>query len=260
MFGRQSHVDRYVDDIAFALGVSRSALNVTAAAKGLVAGALTFCRRDGSMFDAANDKEGILVPNLQEILSVDLATAKWVLVIEKEATFRAIAAPRFWEDSAIHGVIITGKGYPDLATRALLHYLSVPSPQNNFATLPVWGLVDFDPDGLAILSTYKYGSIAMAHENGDLCAPRLGWLGLRSEHLLDTDNQHATSALLNLSNRDRNKARKMLEQDILAEDGVEMIWRNELQTMLLLNVKAELQFLDSIPDGMNELLSSVLSV
>jgi meiotic recombination protein SPO11 len=130
-------VDRYVDDIAFTFSVSRSKLNVTAAAKGLVAGAFRLSRRDGSILDAAGDRDGILVPPLRDILSVDLTAVKWILVIEKEATFRSIASSSFWDIISTRGIILTGKGYPDIATRALLHFLSTASPQNGFTSPPV---------------------------------------------------------------------------------------------------------------------------
>lgn len=84
LFGRQAVVDRYVDDVAFTLGVPRSMLNVTAAAKGLVAGAFEICRRDGSVVSASSDREGILVPGLRDVLSVTMNAVKWVLVVEKE--------------------------------------------------------------------------------------------------------------------------------------------------------------------------------
>lgn len=250
-----------MDDIAFSFGVPRSALNVTAVAKGLVVGAITFCRRDGSQISAAGDREGMLVPNLTDVLSVDMRHIKWVVVVEKEATFRSIAASRFWEQLITEGVLITGKGYPDIASRALLHFLNTPSPQNGFASPPVFGLADFDPDGLAILSVYKHGSAALAHESAALRVPQLKWLGLRSEHLmLDRGTLHANQGLLSLTARDRKKARKMLEHAALAEDGGERsTWRREVQVMLMLNVKAEMQLLDATPDGMTDLLNTGLS-
>ena len=235
-------------------------LNVCAAAKGLVAGAMTFFRKDGSTTDARTDQEGILVPNLKDVLSTDLSAVKWILVIEKEATFRSIAGSDFWDTIISEGVIITGKGYPDLATRALLRYLSTPSTQNGFASPPVHGLADFDPDGIAILSTYKHGSKALAHENKDHAVPQLQWLGLRSPNLhasaLDT---HATQGLLTLTKRDRSKAVAMLEQQDGVDDKDAFLQRSELQTMLMLNTKAELQLLDAIPGGMDDLLASMTS-
>ncbi|KAK0291946.1 endodeoxyribonuclease [Friedmanniomyces endolithicus] len=265
LFGSQTHVDRYVDDIAYTFNVPRSALNVTAAAKGLVVGAFSFCRRDGSILNAAADREGILIPSLKDVLSVDLSAVKWIVVVEKEASFRSIAASTFWDRLSPEGVLITGKGYPDIATRALLRYLCTPSPQNNFASPPSYALMDYDPDGLAIMSVYRYGSAALAHESAALCVPQLKWLGLRSEHMLlgEEGGTHARQGLLALTPRDRNKARKMLEREVGGDGGEhggsdEGEMQRALRTMLMLNVKAELQLLDAVPGRMTELLEREL--
>lgn len=257
LFGKQAHVDRYVDDIAFTFGVSRASLNVTAVAKGLVAGAVTFCRRDGSFTNAASDNEGMLVPIVKDLLSASLCAVEWILVIEKEATFRSIAASSFWAKHSTQGIIVTGKGYPDIATRTMLRFLSFPSPQNGFTSPRVYGLADFDPDGLAILSTYKHGSVALAHESHEMRVPQLQWLGLRSEHVIPAtqEGSHGGQGLLAMSARDRRKARKMLER-CMEEEGDEM--RAELQTMLLMNTKAELQLLESMPNDMVDLLEGAL--
>jgi meiotic recombination protein SPO11 len=97
--------------------------------------------------------------------------------------------------------------------------------------------VDFDPDGLSILSTYKYGSAALAHENSQLAVSSIHWLGIRSTDLQQESADEA-QGLLRLSARDRGKAVKMLGNEIFA---VETEWRRELQVMLFLNVKAEIQ-------------------
>lgn len=247
-----------MDDIAFTFGLSRASLNVSAVAKGLVAGAITFHRTDGSSTTASNDRDGLLVPSLKDMLAVDLQAVKWILVIEKEATFRSITAGLFWDTIATQGIVLTGKGYPDLSTRALLHFLSTASPQNGFASPPVYGLADFDPDGPSILSTYKQGSKSLAHESEDHCAPHLQWLGLRSEHLyLNQDDTHASQGLLKLTARDRKKAIRMLEQD--DDLAVPEDWKAELRTMLMLNTKAELQLLDAMTGGMVDLLTAKLA-
>ena len=260
LFGTQAVVDRYVDSIAYTLNVSRAMLHVTAAAKGLVAGAFNVCRRDGSVTDATSDKGGLLVPALRDVLSIDMSAVKWILVIEKEASFRSIAVSSFWEDVSTRGVIMTGKGYPDIATRALLHFMATASPQNGFASPPVFCLADLDPDGLAITSTYKNGSAALAHENEGLRVPQMQWLGLRSGHLANrTDELHSEQGLLALTVRDRRKAINMLERgDPDSDDVHELEARSALQTMLMLNMKAELQLLDATPRGMEDLLTSAL--
>jgi meiotic recombination protein SPO11 len=251
-------VDRYVDDIAFTFSVPRSKLNVIAAAKGLVAGAFRICRRDGSTMNANEDRDGMLLPPLRDILSLDLIAVKWILVIEKEATFRSIASSTFWDAISACGVIITGKGYPDIATRALLHLLSMATPQNGFASPPVFGLADCDPDGLAILSIYRNGSAALVHENDNLRVPQLQWLGLQIDHMMDENLLHSTQGLLSLTKRDRRRAVKMLERNAGIDSEAELHMSRALQTMLMLNTKAELQLLDSVPNGMTNLLESKL--
>lgn len=56
--------------------------------------------------------------------------------------------------------MITGRGFPDLATRALTHYLSVT------LHLPVVGICDWNPYGMALLMTYILGSLASGLEVG----------------------------------------------------------------------------------------------
>lgn len=197
------------------------------------------------------------MPNLKDILSVNISSVNWILVIEKEATFRSIATSTFWSTLSISGIMITAKGYPDISTRAMLCFLSSPSPQNGFCAPPVYAMVDFDPDGIAILSTYKYGSVNLAHETSHMCLPKIQWLGLRSEHVLSGEATHADQGLLTLTARDRKKARSMLGWQVL--EGNDDL-RRELRVMLMLNVKAELQLLDATSDGMNKLLESSLPV
>ena len=51
----------------------------------------------------------------------------------------------------------------------------------------MFALVDYDPDGIAIMRTYKYGSRGLDHE-GDSTVPHLRWLGIRSSDLFGSQN------------------------------------------------------------------------
>lgn len=53
-----------------------------------------------------------------------------------------------------------------------------------------------------------------------------------------------------MSFRDRTKAAKMLKWDIMKENGLETEWRRELQVMLMLNLKAEMELLDECDGGL----------
>lgn len=134
-------------------------------------------------------------------------------------------------------------------------------------------LVDLDPDGIAILSTYKYGSYRLAHEDmtakhsPGLNLPNIRWLGVKRDHIsrvpagerdVDARTAPELQGLMKLTARDRTKAMRMLEWDLCAVDGPEQEWRHELQTMLVLNTKAEMQILDELPCGLVSWLSAQL--
>ncbi|KAL1970901.1 hypothetical protein VTN77DRAFT_2735 [Rasamsonia byssochlamydoides] len=146
-----------------------------------------------------------------------------------------------------------GKGYPDLCTRTFVHLLSETGHRRNsdrpskfgVVTPPrFYALVDGDPDGMAIMSTYKYGSMAHAHESARLNAPGLQWLGVRISDAVAGADTQGDDALIPLSSRDWKRARAMLmNSPAFAEDGPELGWRAELQTMLMLNLKAETEIL-----------------
>jgi meiotic recombination protein SPO11 len=72
-----------------------------------MAGAVMINRRDGSKIDLANVQSGILVPSIEEVLSVDLSRVRWVLVIEKEAAYQSIISSEDWQEMMWHAVIVT---------------------------------------------------------------------------------------------------------------------------------------------------------
>ena len=69
------------------------------------------------------------------------------------------------------------------ACRALLSCLCEAFPE-----LPVVGLVDWNPSGASILSTYRFGSQRMSQESSRYALPSLGWLGARHEQLRGADD------------------------------------------------------------------------
>ncbi|OOF94377.1 hypothetical protein ASPCADRAFT_398009 [Aspergillus carbonarius ITEM 5010] len=216
-FGSQKVVDALVDDFAHTMKVDRAALCVEAAAKGLVVGYYRLTMRNHEVVDARS---------------------------LNQAVYRRLTSSNYHISSAAgKGILITGKGYPDLNTRAFIRKLfdcrdqSTQKPQ-------FYALVDSDPDGMAIMATYKYGSVAFAHENRNLNIPDLHWLGLRTSDVTAGADPHGDDALIHLTGRDRKKAIAMLGKNpVWAADGPEQEWRAELQQMLMLNVKAETEIL-----------------
>jgi len=123
--------------------------------------------------------------------------------------------------------------------------------KNTNDLLPIYALVDWDPDGLGIMSSYKHGS-ASSQQHDNPTSSRLHWLGLTSEEVCSADDDRHNQELLPLSIRDRRKATKMLEWQNLQEDDIEAGWRRELQVMLMVNYKAEIQLMDEQEGGVQE--------
>ncbi|KAL7268962.1 endodeoxyribonuclease [Rhizina undulata] len=282
LFKSQRIVDKLVDDIACTFGVDRGLLNVAAAAKGLIYGGIRITKMDGTVTDC-KVAEGILIPSTREVASVEIEDeVQWVLVVEKEAVFRTLVTC-----GILPGILITGKGYPDLATREFLRLLvdSELCCRHSFAgrgirSLPVYVVMDWDPHGLDILSTFMFGSESLAHENHRLAVKNLQWLGAKSadlkyilqqefsdtstsddsvsimmhrekcNHLSEDKVAGTQHGLLALSGRDRRMAAQMLRRDriqFVAE------WRLELQRMLFFNAKAEIEIINSLSlNGLEE--------
>ncbi|KAM3068895.1 endodeoxyribonuclease [Clarireedia jacksonii] len=237
LFAEQEFLNRYIDDIAYTLGLKRDALNIVAAAKGLLTGCLTIRKKDESVIDYSSGVDLQLVPAIKYIDKVKLHSVAWVLVIEKEATFRTLATNEYCISSgAGKGIILTAKGYPDIQSRQFLHFMSRRYPR-----IPIFTFVDFDPDGIGIMSTYKYGSKNLAHESADLSVPSMQWLGVRSTDMVRAGE--TAEGVMRLTERDRRLAVKMLERNLYRDGGEETEWRRELQVMLMLNKKAEIQIL-----------------
>ncbi|CAI5745468.1 unnamed protein product [Peronospora destructor] len=77
---------------------------------------------------------------------------------------------KFFE--TIPSILVTGRGFPDLATRMFVSLLS------RVFELPVFGLCDCNPFGLSIMLTYKLGSARMPLESLQY-AVDIKWVGFR---------------------------------------------------------------------------------
>ncbi|KAF8488396.1 Spo11/DNA topoisomerase VI subunit A [Gautieria morchelliformis] len=241
LFKAQSVVDDLVDDLAATLDVSRGDLNIRASPKGLFCGSgLSIHMKRGSIVHGA-DSEGTLIPAGVDISHVEVSeTVSWVLIVEKEAVFQTLCRANLASHSSCPGpgLVITGKGYPDLATRELVGHLSVTLP----TSIPLLALVDADAFGLDILSVYKFGSQSLAHERNRTTAPRIIWLGLWASELsslsIDRDD------LIPLTEHDHKKALLMLKRD---NTMMPTQWKKEISYMLHTRRKAEIEIISSTP-------------
>lgn len=180
---------------------------------------------------------------------------KWILVVEKEATFKSLVETHSWlENETIgRGVLVTGRGYPDLATQRLVRAFAdqqvFQSPSMPGHQPLILGLFDCDPDGVKILDIYRNGSKSLAHERS-YHVPEMKWLGVKPSDIFAVGRDD--TGALPLTVRDVSKIKSMLVADTERPlgTGLGVECRSALQWMRMLNRKTEIQALEYMPGAM----------
>ncbi|CAO1621375.1 unnamed protein product [Parajaminaea phylloscopi] len=226
LFDKQATVDRLVDTIAHSLGVDRLALGITATAKGLIAGTgslnmpstpggnqlpvedLSTTSVQGSLITLSHERSTLL-PGLEDLDRVE-TSASWALVVEKDAVFQALVQAGLTRGIEIMGatdgapavsqagILVTAKGYPDIATRQFLARLMDEQPM-----MRMFLLVDADPYGLDISEQYR---VALSSE----AMHRFSLLGVLMSDLAD-DGADGTPQR---EEQDQDSARTAISADV----------------------------------------------
>ncbi|XP_050378673.1 meiotic recombination protein SPO11-2 isoform X2 [Argentina anserina] len=228
-FSSQSQVNRTVQDVVALLRCSRYSLGIMASSRGLVAGRLLLREPTHEVVDCAacGFSGHAITGDLNTLDNLMMKTdARYIIVVEKHAIYQRLVEDRVFNQ--IPSILITAKGYPDIATRLLLHRLS-----SVFPDLPILALVDWNPAGLAILCTFKFGSIGMGLE-AYRYACNVKWLGMRAD---DMDLIPA-EALVPLKPKDIQIAKGLMSSDKLQES-----YREELRLMVESGQRAEIEAL-----------------
>ncbi len=232
LFQQQADTDAVLEDVACMVGCTRTSLNVVATEKGIVVGHLTY-RDDGDLIDCTKmGVGGKVITACNERITELKSTAKFILLVEKDAAFMRLAEDRFYNKYPC--IIITAKGQPDVATRIFLRRLKEE------LDLPVLGLVDSDPFGLKILSVYMSGSKNMSYDSMSLTTPDIKWLGVRPS---DLDKYNIPpQCRLEMTESDVKTGKELLEEEFIKKNPA---WYKELELMVNRREKAEIQALSN---------------
>ncbi|ERM96492.1 hypothetical protein AMTR_s00001p00260080 [Amborella trichopoda] len=229
-FDSQVQVNKSVQDVVSLLCCSRNSLGLMPSSRGTVVGRLLIQEENQEIVDCS-----LLGPAGQAITGnlhllenfVFQSNARYIFVIEKDAIFQRLAEDRIFNH--IPSILVTAKGYPDIATRVFLHRLS-----KIFPTLPILALVDWNPAGLAILCTYKFGSIGMGLE-AYRYACDVKWLGLRSDDLMLVPQDSKVM----MKTRDLQIAKSLMSSDMLQDHK----YKEELRAMIQGGQRVEIEAL-----------------
>ena len=232
---------------------ARDSLGIVAAKRGMCYGSLIYTLVDGNKFNAALGSGISIEPGaaFQRFYLVD--SLESILVVEKETVFHRLAkdmAAGKAEFLKTKTLLVTGKGYPDVATRSFLRALLKQEPQ-----LKVYGLVDGDPHGMDIMSVYINGSKGMKYAGKSLCVPEVKWLGVRFRDLEKWGVPD--HALLPLGKRDKSVASRLLaNQAQLAT--VHPDAADHVRSLVELGKKAEIESLNEIEGGLLKFLEATI--
>ncbi|XP_070600675.1 meiotic recombination protein SPO11 [Erythrolamprus reginae] len=232
LFGNQNVVDNIINDISCMLKIPRRTLHVLSTSKGFIAGNLSYIEEDGTKVNCTCSTTTPVPSNIEGIRNL-ITDAKFILIIEKDATFQRLLDDNFCCKMS-PSIIITGKGVPDINTRLLVRKL-----WDTFH-VPIFALMDADPHGIEIMSIYKYGSVSMSFEAHRLTVPAIRWLGLLPSDVYRLNVPK--SALIPLTKEDQNKLTALQARPYIAHESA---WKKELDIMETFKMKAEIQALTS---------------
>ncbi len=233
-FEAQSTSDALIEDLGAMLQVTRSSMNIWATSKGVVIGRLSFTERGDYIDCRAIGSGKSIAPNIDDIDNLE-SDAEFVLVVEKDAVFNRLAEDHFYD--YVPSILVTAKGQPDMATREFLRKI------NDELQLPILAIMDADVYGFEIMRVYTVGSKALSFEARTLAVPNIKWLGLLPTDLMeDSGFGIPKSAFIKMSQSDVKKARRLLDEEFVLKRPK---WREQLQVLLDLGIKAEIQALNA---------------
>ncbi|XP_021704296.1 uncharacterized protein LOC5578497 isoform X2 [Aedes aegypti] len=228
----QRCVDECLRDVCFLLKSDLWELNVFCSSKGLIAGPVKFQSKLEETIDCFNSFGTQIPTDVNGLLSIEL-DADLVLIVEKDTVFRRLLDDGILTRLSKKIIVVTSKGYPDVATRLLLKKI------RDEHRIPMYALVDADPFGIEIYCVYKFGSLALSHQSSHLAVPSIQWLGLRPSHTVLLDLK-----LLPLTPRDESRIRELLRRPYIGQPGCEL--ERELKMLQENNGKAEIESLADI--------------
>ncbi|KAL8404189.1 hypothetical protein RB594_009158 [Gaeumannomyces avenae] len=265
LFRDQRTVDALVDDIALTLGVGRHALNIAAAGKGLVAGPISLTLDDDGSILPCDD--ATLIPTPDRLRHVEWSRAQWILVIEKEGKgYPDLCTRRFLFSLhqsrpyiPVYGLV----DYDPYGIRILRNYQRGSANLQHERDCTV-STIHWLGIRLADVRSYHVGiqediagstsqTQASTHTHSSQ-----GQDSQISDTLPSQPSSRTRSAVsrqsafeantASLSNRDRKVALETLRSLPANENDEDGHYLGELQVMLMLNVKAEIQAVDNLGD------------
>jgi len=232
-FDEQEESDPIIEDLEVTIDALREEMNLFASNRGAMVGDLTLVDGGDTIDLRRLGTGGWSVPSIVEdnVIQFKKCDAEMILLVEKDAVWRRLNEDKFWKK--YKAILIHGQGMASRGVRRLL------SRMVNELKLPLYVLVDNDPWGFYIYSVVKQGSINLAYESVRMAVPQARFVGLSSFDAARYDLP--SNVTIKLDETDEKRAKQMLAYPWFHRKE----WQRELQQMLKLGVKLELEALSS---------------
>jgi DNA topoisomerase-6 subunit A len=227
----QPETDSAIADLELITGLSREQLNINAGKNGFAAGRIVIKDKNDIIDWSKMGSGGWAIPSNVEEIEFKKVDAKFVIYLEKEATWERLNEDKVWDK--LNCVIIASKGQATRGIRRLLQRLSTEQK------LPIYVLTDFDPWGFYIYSVIKYGSISLANISEELTIRNAKFLGLMAEDIAKYDLKRH---IIKFKEVDDKRLQQMKEYEWFKEDKG---WQKQFQQMAQMKGKVELAALTS---------------
>jgi DNA topoisomerase-6 subunit A len=203
-------------------------------------------KRINCLDDVGDSGYGIPYNVEKEKVKLIESGADFIVAIETGGMFDRLVENGFAEDN--NAVLVHLKGQPARSTRRFIKRL------NEEMKLPVIVFTDGDPWSFRIFASVAYGAIKTAHISEYLATPSAQFIGITATDILQYDLP--TDKLTDMDVR-------ALNAELNDPRFADRYWKDEIETMLKLNKKAEQQALAKygldfvtdkyMPDKLNEL-------
>lgn len=211
-FRNQAECDKAIKDLCWTLNVPRSTLGLVASPKGWYCGCLELYNDAGELIVNGRelDAHGMAITATTSTKYATIQSdAYCILVVEKEGVYTRLSEDKFF----LHhypSILVTGKGFPDVATRQWVQQLQ------RELKLPAFGLCDCNPYGVSVLNTYYYeDNMGLSNKrkqtnNRDYTSStfELQWIGLRPSQLTELDLPSSVFQQLTKTDQKRLKSLK----------------------------------------------------
>ncbi|RKY12347.1 MAG: DNA topoisomerase VI [Planctomycetota bacterium] len=231
-FSEQTESDTIMDDVEAMFGVNREQLKFVPEEKGGdVAGKLVVIDTDSKgkrlRIDCTKFGSGAYsIPTDVENLKFQ-SKAKFILAIETAGMFQRLVKYDYWDRK--NCILISMGGVPTRACRRFIRRLS------DSLKISVYAFVDGDPYGyFNIYRTLKVGSGNAAHLNQYFCVPKVSFLGVTPQDVIDY--KLPTHPLKEV---DIKRAKDALKNDPFVKHHKS--WQLAINQMLKMGVRVEQQ-------------------